>query len=123
MTTYIQKKERVFCERGDVQPERSRNVGEMKRIGSCIDRRAWATNDEERRQHILEYKKAKAAFGTYVPVDVLIDLVCATKNAEIEALSKKVEELEKLLEIYNGLELTPEQRGKLKQMVCIPLIY
>lgn len=57
------------------------------------------------------------SLGKYIPIEVLIDLLVANKNADIVRLQKKVDELQKLLDIYNKLDLTEGQKNQLKIMV------
>lgn len=55
--------------------------------------------------------------GRYIPLDVLINMLLANKDADIERLRKQLEELQKLLDAYESLELTPEQKRQLQKMV------
>lgn len=52
--TYVNKKTRVFMERGDFKPERRRSEARLKTYPSAVDLRAWCDDVEDRRQHILE---------------------------------------------------------------------
>lgn len=58
MSSYVNKKSRVFKEAGDVQDvNRKRSEGRMKTYPSTTDARAWCIVNEDRRQHILELIK------------------------------------------------------------------
>ncbi|GLV37899.1 hypothetical protein CBL_06399 [Carabus blaptoides fortunei] len=124
MSSYISKKQKVFrdgmCQAGDIGLCRKRSDGRMKNFASCTDTRAWCIQDEERRQYILDLiqgpSKKGLCLGKYIPIEVLIDLLVSNKNADIVRLQKKVDELQKLLDIYNKLNLTEEQKKQLKIM-------
>lgn len=120
MTSYVQKKSRVFKEAGEPQPLLpKRSEGRLKRYPSATDARAWTLENEDRRQHILEFLQQKGGglnLGRYIPLDVLINMLLANKDADIERLRKQLEELQKLLDAYESLELTPEQKRQLQKM-------
>lgn len=60
MTSYVQKKSRVFKEAGEPQPLLpKRSEGRLKRYPSATDARAWTLENEDRRQHILEFLQQK----------------------------------------------------------------
>lgn len=54
MSSYVNKKIRVFKEAGDIEVIRKRSDGRMKTYTSATDARAWCDSTEERRQHILD---------------------------------------------------------------------
>lgn len=55
MTTYTQKKIRMFMERPEwLKPERRRSESRLKTYPSSTDIRNWCDIVEDRRQHILE---------------------------------------------------------------------
>lgn len=59
MTSYINKKQRLFRAAGDNELLKKRSDARMKTYDSCTDNRAWKIEDEERRQHILELVKQR----------------------------------------------------------------
>lgn len=50
-----------------------------------------------------------------MPIDVIIDTLLANKNADIEKLKKQLEELQQLLDMYEKLDLTEDQKRQLGQ--------
>lgn len=48
-----------------------------------------------------------------MPIEVLIDTLLANKNADIERLRQQLEELQKLLDKYEKLDLTEDQKRQL----------
>lgn len=65
MTSYVNKKSRIFREAGEPQPLLpKRSEGRLKRYPSATDARAWTLENEERRQHILEILQQRTAVST-----------------------------------------------------------
>lgn len=55
--------------------------------------------------------------GKYVPIEVIIDTLLANKNADIELLKRQLAELQQLLDMYEKLDLTEDQKRQLGAMV------
>lgn len=59
------------------------------------------------------------SLGKFVPIDVIIDTLLANKNADIEKLKQQLDELQSLLDMYEKLDLTEDQKKQLGQMVSV----
>lgn len=55
--------------------------------------------------------------GKFVPIEVIIDTLLANKNADIEKLKEQLDELQQLLDMYEKLDLTEDQKRQLAGMV------
>ncbi|KAJ8920804.1 hypothetical protein NQ315_004945 [Exocentrus adspersus] len=112
MTTYIQKKGRLFLDRGDIKPERRRSEGRLKTYPSAIDVRAWCDIIEDRRQHILELvnKGREKCLGKLIPLEAIIDALVAGRTQDIKKLQECLAQLWKFIESAN---LNYEDKEKL----------
>lgn len=124
MTTFISKKDRVFydcCECGEPELIRKRSDGRMKTYESATDTRVWATKDEDRRNYIVDLVKGQRGYtpgsSKVVPVEVMVDLLVANKNADIKKLRLKIQQLQQLLAVYESLDLSDAQRQRVNQAV------
>lgn len=52
-----------------------------------------------------------------IPLDILIEAMMANKNQQIKRLEKRIDYLEKMLDVYSKLDLTPEQQKVLDDLV------
>ncbi|XP_063918453.1 myosin-8-like [Zophobas morio] len=99
--SYVNKKIGAFREAGDIEVQLNRSDGRMKVYASATDARAWCDISEDRRQYILELVKRDygkgLSLGRYVPVEAIIDVLLANKNADIERLQQEIAELKRLL--------------------------
>ncbi|XP_045470974.1 centrosomal protein of 290 kDa-like [Harmonia axyridis] len=94
MSSYVNKKTRVFTSPGSTRVIQKRSESRLKSIRSATDNRAWTDCVEDRRQYILELIKTKAggmSLGKYIPIEVIIDCLLANKNAQIEELRRQLE--------------------------------
>lgn len=57
------------------------------------------------------------SLGKFVPIEVIIDTLLANKNADIEKLRQQLDELQQLLDMYEKLDLTEDQKRQLAGMV------
>lgn len=120
--SYVNKKTRVFRTEEDAAGEvvRKRSESRLKTYGSAFDVRSWCIVNEDRRQHILELLKIRdlkgLSLGKYIPIEVLIDTLLANKDADIEKLKKQLDQLKKLLDAYEKLDLTDEQRRQIEAL-------
>ncbi|KAK9888849.1 hypothetical protein WA026_001071 [Henosepilachna vigintioctopunctata] len=111
MSSYVNKKSRVFTQPGSVKVIQKRSESRLKSAKSATDNRAWTDCVEDRRQYILELIKTKAgglSLGKYIPIEVIIDVLLANKNAQIA-------ELQRQLDAYRRLKLTDDQKRQLDQ--------
>uniref|UniRef100_A0A6P7F3Y1 Uncharacterized protein LOC114326277 n=1 Tax=Diabrotica virgifera virgifera TaxID=50390 RepID=A0A6P7F3Y1_DIAVI len=121
--SYIAKGPRIFRNSSNLEPPRLRSEGRMKTYSSATDLRAWSFVVEERRQHILDYE-AKGSEGIYpekiVPIEQMVEVLLCIKNERIKELEKRIDYLEKMIDIYySKLDLTSEQKEKLKKLVIV----
>nr|XP_023028983.1 intracellular protein transport protein USO1-like [Leptinotarsa decemlineata] len=122
--SFVNKRARVFMDRGDLRPVRRRSEARLKTYPSAVDLRAWCGRVEDRRQHILELiqLETERCFGKFVPVDVIISTLMADKNTSIKELKRCLSQLWNFL---GGCKLRNEDRRKLielkKQMTKICL--
>lgn len=61
----------------------------------------------------------QSKLGKFIPVEVLMDILLSQKNADIAKLKKKIDLLQKLLIIYEKLDLTECQQAQFDQMASI----
>lgn len=118
--TYVNKRTRAFQNQNELQLTRVRSEGRMKTYQSAQDLRAWSDITEERRQYILDYhSKPRLGLpsGKIVPVEYLVESIAAFKNERIKQLEERIDYLEKMLDLYSQLDLTPEQKKKLDELV------
>ncbi|XP_057651994.1 uncharacterized protein LOC130891355 [Diorhabda carinulata] len=118
--SYVNKRTRVFQNQNDLQIVRARSEGRMKTYQSAQDVRAWSDITEERRQYILDYH-SKPRLGLHsveiVPVEYLVESIAAFKDEKIKQLLQRIDYLEKMIDLYNQLDLTNEQKQKLDELV------
>ncbi|XP_060805457.1 putative autophagy-related protein 11 [Amyelois transitella] len=109
--SFITKRERVFNDY-DLFDLPARNEGKLKAYASCTDARAWSHFCSDKSEHLVEIIKRNndTCRPKYVPTDVIVDTLMVAKNAEIGRLKRKIEEFEQMLEAYDQLDLTCEQK-------------
>ncbi|CAH1175728.1 unnamed protein product [Phaedon cochleariae] len=110
--TFVNRKTRLFMDRGDLKPERRRSESRLKTYPSAIDVRAWCDTVEDRRQHILELvtKEREKCLGKIIPLDVIIDSLMASKNADLKEMKDALAELYAFLD---QCDLSDEDKKKL----------
>ncbi|KAJ2944556.1 hypothetical protein O0L34_g3905 [Tuta absoluta] len=110
--SFITKRERVFNEYLAPLELPMRNEGKLKAYSSCTDARAWSHFMTDKTEHLVEIIKRNNEIcrGKYVPVNVIIEMMVAAKNAEIERLKRKIGLLEQMLAAFDQLELSCEQK-------------
>ncbi|KAI5639673.1 hypothetical protein NE865_07920 [Phthorimaea operculella] len=110
--SFITKRERVFNEYLAPLELPVRNEGKLKAYSSCTDARAWSHFMTDKTEHLVEIIKRNNEIcrGKYVPVNVIIEMMVAAKNAEIERLKRKIGQLEQMLAAFDQLELSCEQK-------------
>ncbi|XP_049866864.1 cytadherence high molecular weight protein 2-like [Pectinophora gossypiella] len=110
--SFITKRERVFNEYCDPFDLPCRNEGKLKAYASCTDARAWSHFCSDKTEHLVEIikKNNEVARGKYVPTNVLIEMMMASKNAEIARLKRKMQQFEQMIAVYDQLELSCEQK-------------
>ncbi|CAH1133765.1 unnamed protein product [Ceutorhynchus assimilis] len=115
MTTYVQKKLRMFMKRPEwMRPERRRSESRLKTYPSSTDVRNWCDLVEDRRQHILEL--ITRGYGEkcnpkLVPLDKLIEMLLAMANADLLTMKQDLDELRAFVD---GLNLPESEMKKLK---------
>ncbi|KAJ3654179.1 hypothetical protein Zmor_013387 [Zophobas morio] len=95
--SYVNKKLRAFHDVNHVEVRRKRSEGRMKTYISAIDARSWCGSKEDRRQHILDLIRQGdgkgLSLGKYIPIEAIIDILLANKNADIKRLQQEIAEL------------------------------
>ncbi|CAG5056531.1 unnamed protein product [Parnassius apollo] len=109
--SFITKRERVFNEY-ELLDLPARNEGKLKAYASCTDARAWSHFCSDKSDHLIEIIKRnnETCRPKYIPTDVIVNTLMGAKNAEINRLRRKIEEFEQMLEAYDHLDLTPDQK-------------
>ncbi|KAJ8950847.1 hypothetical protein NQ314_007769 [Rhamnusium bicolor] len=118
--TYVNKKTRIFLDRGDLKPERRRSESRLKIYPSAIDVRAWCDIVEDRRQHILELvtKGAEKCAGKLIPLEAIIDALPGSKTGDSSQLKKCMAELWKFIQTLSLSKSEQEKLGILNESVA-----
>lgn len=121
--SFITKRERVF-DQYELYDLPARNEGKLKAYASCTDARAWSHFGSDKTEHLVEIIKRNNEVypGKFIPINVIIDLMMGSKNAEIQRLKHKLTELEQMLAVYEQLELDCDQKCEIRNAVSYKYI-
>lgn len=118
--SFITKRERVF-DQYELYELPTRNEGKLKAYESCTDARAWSHFCSDKTEHLVEIIKRNNEVypGKFIPMNVIIDLMMGSKNAEIRRLKHKLNQLEQMLAVYEQLELDCDQKCEIQNAVSL----
>ncbi|KAL0274320.1 UNVERIFIED_CONTAM: hypothetical protein PYX00_006772 [Menopon gallinae] len=113
--TYVSRGDRVFNRPSSQYPDCSppapkRSDGRLKRYESITDDRVWSLEEEQRYQYLYNLMSGSrvclslASSHKYIPLEELINIICAEKDAYIKSLENQL-----------GKEGTSAQQQKTKR--------